>query len=123
MIGAISGTQSIVVPNMINIQNSSNKLSVPVQPYVARYVQFKHIYGIPSTQEGSGLSVAKLRALDILIERLSGKADQAQSFVKLSNDNVDNLISKLEKEYRIMQSSKGYPSLKPETGIFLNVMA
>jgi hypothetical protein len=98
-----------------------------MRPSVSAFVQFKHILSVPSFDEQSGVPVAKLRALDNMIERLVSQQGAAPvDNVKITGDNIDSVIAGLRKSAsrELINTRSLYPSgMNLEMGSRVNVFA
>jgi len=80
VIEALSQNRPVLAPSLLRVKQNSGKLSVPMQPHVARYVQFKHLVGVPTASNASGVPVAQLRMIDSMIENLiKGQSEAMKS--------------------------------------------
>ena len=122
---AISSVKSVVAPNLIHVKNGNGKMSVPVQPYIARYVQFRHIVGIPTREGTSNVSVSKLVALDNLIDKFVSKRAESAAADKSSNQKADQIITSLEKQYinHLIAGNINYSSAGTGKGVYLDTWA
>jgi len=87
------------------------RMSLPVPPSLYIYSQFKHVSGVPAPEGTRGVSINKLKILDVLIEQL-GKMKKGTSAPKplsageregggeLSGPRVDALIAHYESQVR-----------------------
>lgn len=127
VVQSVSGINAAVVSNINKFRSGTGRVSVPVSPHLTRYAQFKHIEGIPAVLENGGVPVSKLRLLDSLIEKLIGQKGRGKSFLKVSNESIDSLITKVKNEIKLNAKSirpnnvAGGPVLSK--GLFLNVFA
>lgn len=124
MISAVGNSFPIISPNISRLKNGSGKVAVPVKPFQAYYTHFKHLTGVPNAKIESSVPVSKLRVLDHLIEQLIGQKGKATQFLKISDNNIDQLISKLSQEIKIKNNyqSGQFASFGPEKGILLNLL-
>ncbi|MBN2738252.1 MAG: hypothetical protein JXR70_14810 [Spirochaetales bacterium] len=124
MINAVGSSFPIISPNISRLKSGTGKVTVPVRPFQAYYTHFKHLTGVPSTKIESSVPLSKLRVLDHLIELLVGQKGKASQYLKISENNIDQLISKLSDEIRINENFKknNYSTIMPEKGIFLNLL-
>ena len=77
--------------------SGSGRMSLPVNPGNYIYSQFKHVGGIPAPEGTRGVTVTKLKILDVMIEQLHQMKKQPELNTKdLSNEQIDALISKYE---------------------------
>ena len=83
---------------------SSGRIALPVAPSQFIYAQFEHVSGIPAPEGTRGVSISRLKILDVLIDQLSQlKKKPATSFGAagpMSDERIDALIDKYEKEIR-----------------------
>ena len=73
---SISGLSVVPVTNLVRAWVSEGSIALPVESTQYLYSNFKHVRGIPAPGNSSGYSLAKLRALDNLIERLQNLKGQ-----------------------------------------------
>ncbi len=99
MVHISSPTVSTVQPtSLVKARFGAGRIFYPVRPNQALYAQFKHVAGLPSSQEDGGLSLSKLRSIDNLIDRLvhlkkmSGSSEQREAIDRM----IDNLQSQIE---------------------------
>ncbi|HEB10867.1 MAG TPA: hypothetical protein ENI06_06605, partial [Spirochaetales bacterium] len=90
MIAGVRGVTPIVFPNLIRVQGTNSRMSLPVQRVQFVYARFKHIKGVPS--KDGGISVFKLRVLDNLLDKmLAVKGSLAIDAYKMKDVNHDNI--------------------------------
>jgi hypothetical protein len=109
----------------MRLKQGVGKIAIPLKPSQSMYARFRHIAAIPATSGDTEVPVYKLRILDNLIERLIGKKGNAEEFVKLSSKNIDTIISSLKHEIAFRNTGfKAFQtSIRPETGLILNILA
>jgi hypothetical protein len=93
----ISGATAF--PNFSYAMTASNsgRMSFPVSPANYIYSQFKHVSGVPAPEGMQGVTVTKLKILDVMIEKLSQMKQRPELNTQdLSNEQIDALISKYE---------------------------
>ncbi|MDR3334286.1 MAG: hypothetical protein LBT13_05295 [Treponema sp.] len=70
------------------------------------YSQFEHVAGTPAPEGIHGVTLSKLKTLDVLIDKLVGIKKKGPSHIKsedsLSDDRIDALIRQYE--YQIRQT-------------------
>jgi hypothetical protein len=76
-------------------------MSLPVAPSSYIYSHFKHISGVPAPEGVRGVTINKLKILDVLIEQLGqikkrGDIDAGP----VSDDRIDALIEQYETQIR-----------------------
>jgi len=106
----------------------SSRMSLPVSPANYIYSHFKHVSGVPAPEGTHGVTVSRLKILDVLIDQLSQmkkKPDRAPE--NLSNEQIDALITKYEgqiKAARAANAAMPYIFAPPApTGALLNLSA
>ena len=77
---------------LVRARFSSGKISIPVKPSQAIYARFKHVSGTPAYR-GGGVSLNKLRGLDILIDRLISVKESSSSPERRAR--IDSMIKSL----------------------------
>ena len=133
-IGPATLSKTLQAPNVIRGQNSPNRISLPVNRQQYLYARFKHIWSFPETRRGEGYSLAKLRALDTLIDRLQSLKGKSAEFMKasvpdkleqLSPEQIDKMINQYQQEIHNIASANGepYKGAFVDTGLFLNILA
>lgn len=122
--------RTVPLTNVLRAQFSPGRIVLPVQNQ-AIYARFKHVQGIPAAGEGRGYSIARLRMLDNLIDRLTRlQGGEAQNVNPASAAEVEGLIN--EFAVRLHQAvaasdAGGYPlgygSGAHEMGTLLDLVA
>ena len=93
--------RSVVQPNIFELSSvvaareRYSSLSLPVDRDTILYSRYKHVHGIPSIENGQGIPLYKLRALDNLIDRLialRGNQPIVKNMDDLHEDELDGLI-------------------------------
>ncbi len=78
------------------------RLAIPVAPSNFIYSQFKHVAGFPAPEGVQGVTISKLKILDVLIDRLSQlktkNLPQAPEIQAMTDGRIDALIYQYEKE-------------------------
>jgi hypothetical protein len=127
-------SKTLQVSNVIRAQNSPNRISLPVNRQQYLYARFKHIWGFPETRRGEGYSLAKLRALDTLLDRLQRLKGKSAEFMKasvpgkfeqLSPEQIDKMVQQYQQEIHNLVSANGQPykGVFIDTGLLLNILA
>jgi hypothetical protein len=108
---------------------SSGRMSLPVSPSSYIYSHFKHVTGVPAPEGTKGVTISKLKILDVLIEQLAQMKKQPEAALETtpSPDRVDALIHQYEgqiKAARAASSAMPY-ALVPAapTGALFNLVA
>jgi hypothetical protein len=88
---------------------SAGRISLPVAPSQYIYSHFEHVGGVPAPEGQRGVSVNKLKILDVLIDQLvqiKKKPDPAFGAAgPISEERIDALIEQYEKEIRVAQKA------------------
>ncbi|MFP4618283.1 MAG: hypothetical protein ACLFMZ_05510, partial [Spirochaetaceae bacterium] len=100
MVSMTSQTGSTIQPaSLMKARYGGGRIIYQVKPNQALYAQFKHVRGMPSRQEGGGLSLSKLRSIDNLIDRLiqlknmSGNSEKSEAIDRMIKDLENKLES------------------------------
>jgi hypothetical protein len=84
----------------------NKKLSFPVSHSNYIYSQFEHVAGTPAPEGIHGVTITKLKTLDVLIDKLVEIKKEGTSHINLggslSDDRIDALIRQYE--YQIRQA-------------------
>ena len=106
MVALAQNSSSTIQPvNIMRARFGNGRLTYPVKPNQALYAQFEHVAGLPSSSEGGGLSLSKLRSIDILLDRLvhlkktAGTSEQRAA--------IDRMIQELESKARSPRADLG----------------
>ena len=84
----------------------SGKTSLPVAPASVIYSHFKHVSGVPAPEGSRGVTINKLKILDVLIEQLSQlKRKPEIAGGQLSDERIDALIEQYENQIRTAQAA------------------
>ncbi|MDR2899954.1 MAG: hypothetical protein LBV20_00340 [Treponema sp.] len=111
--------------------SSSGRASFPVSPSNYIYSHFKHVSGIPAPDGMQGVSISKLKVLDVMIERLSKMKQQPDMMntadgKEMSEKQIDALIETYKNEMKQAQiASEAMPyKASPDisTGMLFNVV-
>lgn len=92
---------TIPLTDLMKVRYASGRLSLPSSQ--SFFVRFKHVSGIPSGERGEGYSIAKLRILDTLIDRLSSlkggnHGGEGEKTGGLSEKALDAMMENLQKQ-------------------------
>jgi hypothetical protein len=114
--------------------SSGGRTSIPVSPSNYIYSHFKHVSGTPAPEGMQGVSISKLKVLDVMIERLSKMKthmrEQPNMMIntedkKLSDKQIDALIETYKNEMKQAQiASEAMPyKASPDitTGMLFNI--
>jgi hypothetical protein len=82
-------------------------MSLPVAPANYIYSHFKHVSGIPAPEGVRGVTINKLKILDVLIEQLNQIKKQPGMSLELSpsDDRIDALIEQYRSQIRQAQAA------------------
>jgi hypothetical protein len=105
------------------------RMSLPVAPAMYIYSHFRHVSGVPAPEGGRGVTISKLKILDVLIEQLSRIRKQESSALPggeaASDERIDALIEQYEQQIRSAQAASRAAVFSParEAGALLNLVA
>jgi len=97
VISSIHPYRTVSLGEILKAQYTSDRLSLPLEHNT--FVRLKYVTGVPGS-DGEGFSVAKLKLLDTLIERLrnlKGKSIELPT-EKFSDESLDRLIGELTED-------------------------
>ena len=119
MIAGVRGVAPIVFPNLIRVQGTNSRISLPIQRAHFVYARFKHIKGVPSAD--GGVSIFKLRLLDNLLDRMLA----VKGLLVIDVDNIDEITRHLQSALRdsILAVKPAFSGLFPETGLLIDMVA
>jgi hypothetical protein len=106
-------------------------MALPVAPASYIYSHFKHVSGVPAPEGSHGVTISKLKILDVLIEQLAQVKKQPSPDVRLegtpSDNQIDALIEQYEGQIRQAQAASAAMPYKPAptapAGAVLNLVA
>jgi hypothetical protein len=77
-------------------------MSLPVAPGNYIYSHFKHVSGTPAPEGTQGVTINKLKILDVLIEQLNQIKKRPEPSVdfSMSDNQIDALIDQYENQIR-----------------------
>lgn len=109
----IRGVISSGVPSIGYAISASRggRMSLPVSPGNYIYSHFKHISGTPAPEGTHGVTINKLKILDVLIEQLSRikKTPEPSADFSLSDKQIDALIEQYENQIRQARGTGSVP--------------
>jgi hypothetical protein len=90
-------------------------MSLPVAPANYIYSHFKHVSGVPAPEGVRGVTINKLKVLDVLIEQLNQikKQPEMKSGLSPSDDRIDALIEQYRSQIRQAQVASTVMPYKP----------
>ena len=127
MIAGVRGVTPIVFPNLIRVQGTNNKMSLPIQRAHFVYARFKHIKGVPSAD--GGVSVFKLRVLDNLLDKMLAVKGSFVIDTEKRKDvnlgNIDKITQRLQSALReiLLAVKPAFSGLFSETGLIIDMVA
>jgi hypothetical protein len=113
--------------------SGSGRNSYPVSPSNYIYSHFKHVSGTPAPDGMQGVSISKLKVLDVMIERLSKMKTQMRQQPEMnmpqgkemSDKQIDALIETYKNEMKQAQTASQAMPYKPNpdisTGMLFNI--
>ena len=124
----IAGVTSF--PNLSYAITASNsgRMSLPVSPANYIYSQFKHVAGVPAPDGTNGVTITKLKILDVLVEQLNQLKKQPDFNTNdLSNEQIDAMISQYEGQIKAARAASNVmpyaPAPQASTGVLFNISA
>jgi hypothetical protein len=87
--------------------SQEGKMSLPVAPSSYIYSHFKHVSGTPAPEGTRGVSISRLKILDVLIEQLSQikKRPDPGLDTDASDERIDALIDQYRGQIRQAQAA------------------
>ena len=124
----ISGAYTLPNYGYAITASSSGRMSLPVSPANYIYSQFKHVGGIPAPEGTNGVTITKLKILDVMIEQLNQMKKQPEFNTQdLSDGQIDAMISQYEgliKSARAANAVMPYaPAPQAPLGILFDIAA
>jgi hypothetical protein len=120
-----------VMPSIGYAMNAAlgGRMSLPVAPALYIYSHFRHVSGVPAPEGTRGITINKLKILDVLIEQLSRIKKQgtagSTSAETMSEEQIDALIEQYEQQIRSTQVASESVSFSPmpQSGLVFNMVA
>jgi hypothetical protein len=125
MIQGVSSVNTCMSPTILSVSGvGAGKRAIPVRPADSLFL-FKHVLGVPARTAGSQVPLDKLRALDLLIDRLVSLRGDKGEVMPVTRDNVDGLIQQFQGELHsaLAAAKPMFTGLFPETGLVVNLLA
>lgn len=102
--------------HLANVSGATRKMVFPVVPSQYIYSHFKHVSGTPAADGSRGITVTKLKVLDVLIDQLAElkkKGDPSFGAAgPMSDERIDALIEQYETQIRSARAaSRALPYL------------
>jgi hypothetical protein len=104
-------------------------MSLPVASSNYIYSHFKHVSGTPAPEGVRGVTISKLKILDVLIEQLNQikKQPAAQQELSRPDDQIDALIEQYRSQIRQAQAASAAMPYTPHAaapaGALFNLVA
>jgi hypothetical protein len=106
-------------------------MSLPVSPASYIYSHFKHVSGTPAPEGTQGVTISKLKILDVLIEQLSQIKKQGaltpDTGEEMSVDRINALIDQYEGQIRQAKAASAVipysPGPQAPAGVLVNLSA
>jgi hypothetical protein len=95
-------------------------MSLPVAPVNYIYSQFRHVSGVPAPDGVRGVTINKLKILDVLIEQLNQIKRQPTAAgldSSPSEDRIDALIEQYRSQIRHAQAASMSMPYKPHVAL------
>ncbi|GHV36203.1 hypothetical protein AGMMS49546_01080 [Spirochaetia bacterium] len=110
--------------------SGGGKMSLPVSPASYIYSHFKHVSGVPAPEGTQGVTISKLKILDVLIEQLSQMKKRTDispaEAGSVSEDRINALIDQYEQQIRQASAASAVMPYNPSpmpAGALLNLTA
>ncbi|MDR2601478.1 MAG: hypothetical protein LBC53_03375 [Spirochaetaceae bacterium] len=114
--------------------SAGGKIAVPVSPANVIYSHFKNVSGVAAPDGSAGVSINKLKILDVMIERLRQMRRHKINFENTpesadASKRLDILIEQVKKQIDIQSAAAGASapykpaSAQPAAGSFFSVTA
>lgn len=83
---------------------TNGRIALPVAPSQYIYSQFEHVAGVPAPEGTQGISIDKLKVLDVLIDQLTQLKRKPEVTLGaggiITDQRIDALIDQYEKQIR-----------------------
>ncbi|MFP3090942.1 hypothetical protein LQZ21_11520 [Treponema sp. TIM-1] len=105
------------------------RMSLPVSPGSYIYSHFKHVSGTPAPEGTHGVTINKLKLLDVLIEQLNQikKRPEPAADFSLSDKQIDAMIEQYENQIRQARAASSVmpyaPAPTAPAGAVFNLVA
>jgi hypothetical protein len=105
------------------------KMSLPVAPGNYIYSHFKHVSGTPAPEGSRGVSISRLKILDVLIDQLAQIKQRPEPALDTdaSDQRIDALIDQYRNQIRQAQAASAAMPYKPapanSAGAMVNLSA
>jgi hypothetical protein len=107
------------------------RTSLPVAPSSYIYSHFRNVSGVPAPEGVQGVTISKLKILDVLIEQLNQVKKRPEPVYNpanaMSDKQIDALIEQYENQIRQAKAASAVMPYKPSpaapAGALLNLVA
>ena len=104
------------------------RMSLPVSPANYIYSQFEHVGGVPAPEGTNGVTITKLKILDVMIEQLNQMKKQPEMNTEdLSNEQIDAMISQYEGQIKAARAANAVmpyaPAPQAPSGVLFDIAA
>ncbi|GHV60798.1 hypothetical protein AGMMS49587_03330 [Spirochaetia bacterium] len=107
------------------------RMSLPVSPASYIYSHFRHVSGIPAPEGTQGVTISRLKILDVLIEQLSQMKKRSDispaEAGNVSADRINALIDQYEQQIKQASAASAAmpynPAPQASAGALLNLVA
>ncbi|MDR3130098.1 MAG: hypothetical protein LBU18_00970 [Treponema sp.] len=109
--------------------SGSGRMSLPVAPANYIYSHFRHVSGVPAPEGTRGVTINKLKILDVLIEQLGRMKTKPEMDLEFSpsDGRIDALIEQYRSQIRQTQAAGAVMPYKPaaqaSAGMLFNLVA
>ena len=126
-LGAVAVNTSIPLTHIVKASYSKGKITVPVNSAAAVLGGFKHITGIPTFAKTGGLSVNRLKQLDIMIDHITRlrKGSFSVNLEGFDSSAFDKITEKYSEMLRdqVVSRSSDYNTGAYSPGALFNITA
>ncbi|GHV79514.1 hypothetical protein AGMMS49944_13050 [Spirochaetia bacterium] len=128
---SVGGSVNSAVPSIGYAISASagGKMSLPVAPANYIYSHFKHVSGTPAPEGSRGVSISRLKILDVLIDQLAQIKQRPEPALPTdaSDERIDALIDQYRNQIRQAQAASAAMPYKPapasSAGAVVNMVA
>lgn len=99
-----SQSPTISFSKIVNFQGNSGKLAFPVLKNQTLYANFKHVKGVPASENSAGVPLSKLQVINALVDRilsLKNKSVVEASDIKAAENDpkeMERVVNQLKNE-------------------------
>jgi hypothetical protein len=109
--------------------SQSGKMSLPVAPASLIYSHFEHVSGVPAPEGSRGVTISKLKILDVLIDQLTQIKKQGSLTLgtPVSEEHIDAMIENYKNQIRQARAASAampyLPSPSAQGGMVFSLSA